>query len=589
MRKFLSFFIATIILLTFPQSTIAQADWSINSFHSDIAIQADGRVKITETIDVDFQSLDKHGIYRDIPYVYYTSSEDTKYTQVKVNEVRLDGKKEPFDVTTNKANIRIIIGDEDRTISGEHTYLVTYTASGVIVPYPTYDELYWNVTGNGWEASIAKATATLQLSQPGIIQTACYVGIKGSTTQCRDEKVDEQTARFSTDTLQASEGMTIATGFQKGLVPIISVERPKSLWERLLAPINLLFFVLLTALGIGLILRKWWQEGRDYWTKNILTTSATHLGSAKPLGSHETIVVEFTPPEKLRPAELGVLVDEKADTLDITATVIDLARQGYLSIEEVKKKWLLGKSDYIMNRSQKTATNLLPYEEVLLTRLFGKEKAVKLSSLKLTFYDDLKHVKKKLYETVTNKKLFFGNPETVRQRYLLFGILIVAVPVFLLAITFALFLSTLVITATISSTIIGLTLIMFSQKMPRRTAYGRDIYRRALGYRLFISGAEKYRQQFYEKKNLFDEVLPYSIVFSLTEKFAKAMQDIGIKPHQPPWYTGYSAFNPAVFAMSMNSFSKTLSTTMASAPSSSGSGGGGSSGGGFGGGGGGSW
>ena len=41
-------------------------------------------------------------------------------------------------------------------------------------------------------------------------------------------------------------------------------------------------------------------------------------------------MVEFAPPDKLRPGQIGLLLDERADTLDITATIIDLARQhGY--------------------------------------------------------------------------------------------------------------------------------------------------------------------------------------------------------------------------------------------------------------------
>src|SRR5205807_9609670 len=44
-----------------------------------------------------------------------------------------------------------------------------------------------------------------------------------------------------------------------------------------------------------------------------------------PLFQYEPVVVEFTPPQNLRPAELGLILDESADTKDVTATIVDLA------------------------------------------------------------------------------------------------------------------------------------------------------------------------------------------------------------------------------------------------------------------------
>ena len=111
----------------------------------------------------------------------------------------------------------------------------------------------------------------------------------------------------------------------------------------------------------------------------------------------------------------------------------------------------------------------------------------------------------------------------------------------------------------------------------------------AQGYKLFVSGTEKYRAKWLEEEGLFERVLPYAIMFGVTDKLAKAFKDMGIQPAQPTWYHGVHAFNVSSFTNEVNDFSKSLSSAMASIPSSSGSSGGGSSGGGFGGGGGGSW
>jgi uncharacterized membrane protein len=104
-----------------------------------------------------------------------------------------------------------------------------------------------------------------------------------------------------------------------------------------------------------------------------------------------------------------------------------------------------------------------------------------------------------------------------------------------------------------------------------------------------VSGTEKYRAKFYEDKSMFVSVLPFAIMFGVTDKLAKAFKDMGLNPPSPSWYHGSGPFNAAVFATSMHDFSNSMGSAMASAPSSSGSGGSGFSGGGFGGGGGGSW
>src|SRR5258708_32277684 len=71
------------------------------------------------------------------------------------------------------------------------------------------------------------------------------------------------------------------------------------------------------------------------------TPSTPAAEATKPLMAHETIVVEFTPPEldgstkrRLRPAEIGVLLDERADTLDVSATIVDLAVRKHMTITE---------------------------------------------------------------------------------------------------------------------------------------------------------------------------------------------------------------------------------------------------------------
>ncbi|MEX0650289.1 MAG: DUF2207 domain-containing protein [Candidatus Andersenbacteria bacterium] len=595
MRRLLVF---AITVLAFPLTSSAQEDWRIDRFHSDLVITLSGVVQITETIAVDFGSVDKHGIFRNLPHTYSNPNESAStYTRLDVEAVTRDGSDEPYTISRNSSHIQIKIGDPSTEISGMHTYVITYTATGILRAFDDYDELYWNVTGNDWGVPITTASATIKVPAGDFTQISCYRGYAGATDECTTQLTDSTLVGFLTGELLVGEGMTVAAGFAKGIVPIVTIDPPPTLLDALGSPAFPVTAVTLSALGIGLLLRRWWLYGRDrQWIRKGLHDPDAKEG-VMPLIGRETISVEYDSPDNLRPAEIGVLVDEKAHTLDVSATIVDLAVRGYLTITEIEKKWLFGKTDYQLDRTEKVDEELLEYERLLLKKLFSDGQTVKLSDLKNSFYKSLRDVKAQLYADVTSKQLFAANPETVRTVYFGVAVGLVIFGVALFFVTGALISRAQAINTYhsilpglgVGMAVTGALALAMARAMPRKTAHGRELYRRTKGYELFVSGTEKYRQPFFERQNIFMEVLPYAMVFGVTDKLAQAFKEMGIEPVQPTWYAGAHPFNVALFATNLNSFSQSLSSAMASAPSSGGSGGGGFSGGGFGGGGGGSW
>jgi uncharacterized membrane protein len=598
---------ALLFFLFFYFSPVALADsgWKITNFSSIVGIQTDGYVRVREIIHVDFGALERHGIFRDIPIGYITSDGKNLAIEAKVNSITDGTKPISYESSNTNGNLRLKIGDANTLVTGAQAYVIDYTLRGVVRAFGKYDELYWNVTGDQWPIPIEHAEATFALPKNGIIQWSCYFGARSGTENCGGEKTSESVVHFTAPrALQSGQGMTIAVGFTKGIVPILpplAEDGAASAQKTSPLAVGLSFFITL-GLGIFFLTRLWWKKGRD------MKTDGT---SVKPF-EHETIIAEYEPPQGLRPGELGVIIDETADTLDITATIVDLAVRGYLTIEEIPKSWFLGSVDYKLTKTNKDEKDLLEYEKKLQSALFkdrgaailsevlsilkgeGPEasdptqKTVEISGLKNTFYKDLVEIKEALYEETARKKLFDKNPSQVRMKYGGTGALFIVAGIVLLFVGpffGGIFLG-------IGSALIPcgiLCLILATKAMPRRTALGHEAYLKTKGYKLFISETEKYRQAFFEKENTFMEVLPYAIVFGVTDKLANAMKDMGVNPPAPHWYHGPNAFNAAIFAGNMGDFSKSLSSAMASAPSSSGSGGGGFSGGGFGGGGGGSW
>src|SRR2546430_4646804 len=143
-----------------------------------------------------------------------------------------------------------------------------------------------------------------------------------------------------------------------------------------------------------------------------------------------------------------------------------------------------------------------------------------------------------------------------------------------------------------ASLLLGWVLTVPEGVMPQRRARGRAVLQKPLGFRFYMNPAEKYRQQFAEKAEIFTQLLPYAIVFGVVNRWAKAFEGIDTSASNG-WYVGNAPFQAALLSSSLQSMNSNISSAISAAPPSSGSrsgfGGGGGSGGGGGGGGGGSW
>jgi uncharacterized membrane protein len=284
------------------------------------------------------------------------------------------------------------------------------------------------------------------------------------------------------------------------------------------------------------------------------------------------------------------LVDEEANTLDVSATIVDLAVRKYLVIEELPKKWLFGKADWKLTRRSADTDGLLPYERTLLDGLFEDGTEVELSDLRKTFAARLQKVKDALYKDVVDRKWFLRRPDQVRKVWLGIGMVVLLAGI---GITVLLAARTKLALLGIPFAIGGLLLVLGAKRMPARTAKGTAITRRVNGFRVVIETAEEHTARWAEQENVFTRFLPYAIVFGVTDKWAKAFESLGQMPADDmSWYVSTQPFAYVAFADSMDSFAVTTSGVISATPSGSGGsgfGGGGFSGGGGGGGGGGSW
>ena len=134
--------------------------------------------------------------------------------------------------------------------------------------------------------------------------------------------------------------------------------------------------------------------------------------------------------------------------------------------------------------------------------------------------------------------------------------------------------------------------------LPKRTKYGNEMFGKLKGFKNFLETAEKEKLEsmVLENPNYFYDILPFTYVLGISDKWIKKFESISLQA--PSWYNSSNGFDVSSFGTFMNSTMVSAQSAMSSSPSSSsdgfssdggGSSGGGSSGGGSGGGGGGSW
>jgi hypothetical protein len=247
----------------------------------------------------------------------------------------------------------------------------------------------------------------------------------------------------------------------------------------------------------------WWRRGRDraYTSVYYLTNDPTE--QTRPLFHRDQVVVEYTPPEELRPAQMGLLLDERADTKDATATIVDLAVRGYLTIEELDKSWVFGKTDWKLTK-KKEPEDLQPHERTIMKGLFDDGAEVKVSDLKNEYHTSLAKVQEQLYSDAVRHKWFARSPDASRSAASIMAVL-VGVAGGVLGFGLGRLFGAALIGVPIVA--IGVLMLATSSWMPSRTAKGSEALRRVLGFRLYINTAEQRRQEFSEKANIFAEYL----------------------------------------------------------------------------------
>jgi uncharacterized membrane protein len=568
LRGTLSFF----FLALFAALPAAARDLVFQHFDAQIYVHSDGTIDVTETMETQFIGS-WHGIYRTIP-VEYSDPHGLNYTLVIEDVSATDDSGQKLKLEQNRegryVKFKIYVpAAEDAT----RTITLHYRVLDAIRFFADHDELYWNVTGDEWQNAIELVTARIELPE-GVtgLHAIAYTGVFGSHAQDAQVEVGSNYVQIrSTRRLGYRQGLTAVVGFDKGFV------QPPSAGEQFTRFLRSNLPLFIPVIAFFAMLWLWWTRGRD--------------------PARNAISVQYEPPDKLTPGECGTLVDNEAAMRDITATLVDLAVKGYMTIEQKDESHLLGlthSKEYIFHLKKAPAewASARSHEQEMLSALFddGAATDVRLSDLQNHFYTHLPTIRDRIFNALMSDGYYLHRPDTVKQGYMgvgiLIGFLMTAGTRFLSAIT-----GIASGTWVIAGLATGAVIAIFGWFMPARTITGARALEKVLGFEEFLGRVEKDQIERLQKTpELFEKFLPYAMALQVEKKWVQAFSGIAVQP--PQWYQGSygSSFTPYFLVNDLNMMSVHAGSVLASAPRSSGGsgfGGGGGSGGGFGGGGGG--
>lgn len=306
-------------------------DWSedqIASYVSDITVNATNTLTVFETVRILDAGTQPLAIYRDFPTRYSDRFGNSYSVHLDVTSLERDGQPQAFHLRKLPNGFRIAM-DKLQPGRSEHIYELSYSVDREIGLFPDHDELYWNVTGNGWTLPIQKVTAIVHLPR-GIAQKAilldAYTGRPGSADTSFTASADSQgNATFNaTRPLAPHEGLTIVVRWPKGFVSAPTDEQQ----HRYFLEDNRPTIIGLVGLGIVLafyllswFVAEWWRARRRVGPRHV-------------------------PPRGLSPAVIRCFWRSQFDGKAMVANLVDLAVKKRLAILEN------GAGEYILGRNK---------------------------------------------------------------------------------------------------------------------------------------------------------------------------------------------------------------------------------------------
>ncbi|GHG35474.1 MULTISPECIES: DUF2207 family protein [Amycolatopsis] len=392
----------------------------------------------------------------------------------------------------------------------------TFTVDGAIADQNGRQQARWQVA-SGFDRPLAKLTASLLAPSTQLSPVDCFAGPVGSSQRCTLAELDHTgVVRLEQNDVRPGDRVDLLVGLPAGTTPANAKFAAVGLFATAFAltPLTGIAFAVLFAFLVAAALFVWRRRRQD--------AGALHTAT----GPVEVLLrdggrVFFASPDGVLPGQVGTVVDETVDVVDISATVVDLAVRNYLWLAEVPGP------DWQIARRNPPDEHLHDFERAVCETLLppGTD-SVLVSQLRARGGLDLRRISDAMYADVVSKRWFSRRPDTARGRLTWLG-----AGIFTLGLV-----ATAVLTFTagyallgVAVALAGLAVVAVAALLPSRTARGRALVGQVRGLLGYLHTAKAEDIPPADRELVFSRSLPYAVVLGDTER----------------WLGAFAALNPS--------------------------------------------
>lgn len=399
-NKKILFGIVLLVTLWIAGNCYASGDLRMKELKYQVQLQENGDMKVTENWRIEIEDTNtlfktfeidesKYDEITEVSVAEITKGTRKEFTQIPTEQYHVD--KDCFYALENSSG-KYEIAWGAHAENTEKIYQISYTVKGAVTNYQDCSELYWQFIGEDSEIPVDKLTGTILLPEAVTARENLKVWAHGplngsitiiSNQEVRFEVTDLSTRTFVETRIVTTEDNVFLTNTRKkNQTKLASILEEEQKWAdeanrkrqmQELMKYIFLFFTLIVGsiLGIALLIKVFGKY------RKILKENP----KLKP--EQELPYYRDIPDEKATPSMAGFLYYfhkgkvENNITKVVSATLLDLCKKGYLTIEVAGEK----AKDIIITVPEKE-TEKMPEEEKVLYDFI--EKATEKTDRKIT-------------------------------------------------------------------------------------------------------------------------------------------------------------------------------------------------------------
>ncbi|MFT3860489.1 DUF2207 family protein [Micropruina sp.] len=550
LTRLLAGLLVLVAVVAGPSAPRAHAAEIVDRYAVQGAINSDGSLAVTATITFDGTApatlVQKFATTR-------TAIGDREYV-FQLNDIAVTVGGQSVNPTVTNEGAQTVVTMPTQAAAGP--VVLSYVVTGAAIKEASGEtSVAWRLL-QGLSLPVKQFTATLTV--PTMIDLVqCNAGPPVSPGVCTfwgGGTHDNPNPTFTDGPRGAGEVVEAVVRFPAGAVT--PNEQVRELWTlgRAFSTEPLQLWLALLALLLG---------GLAFWVLH------RRIGRDAAGGGEQTLVAEFYPVgsgeaefrvlDGVRPGQVGTLVDERVDPVDVTATLIDLAVRGHLRFTELPKSSAYAQGEWTLTRLD-GGDALRPYEQTLLDAVAPEGgQPAPVSSLPAVVGSVVGEVQDQLYDDVVQLGWFAQRPDQTRTTWFKAGLGFFVVAV----------LATVLLAAFTGFGLLGLALIVVSllvvflgQEMPARSAKGVALMSGLGLLRAQLLGHPTDQLPKGRELAELSAVLPYAVVLGGYERWLQALVDADTDDHADStdldWYHAPDDWHLADLPASLNRLITTI-------------------------------